>query len=44
MNKDELLDPIECDWCGLTYEYGDGGVIANDNVCLDCIEHDKEIQ
>jgi hypothetical protein len=40
----ELFDPIDCDWCGKQYEYGDGGMIAGDNVCIDCLQHNKEIQ
>jgi hypothetical protein len=44
MEPEDFLAPVECDWCQRVYEYGDGGVIAGDDVCLDCLQHDKEIQ
>ena len=44
MEPNELLDPMECQWCDAVYERGSGGSIGGDNVCGDCIDYNESIE
>ncbi len=40
----EMIDPTDCDFCGIVFEYGTGGRVGGDNVCIDCFETGKDIE
>jgi hypothetical protein len=39
----EMIDPTDCDFCGVEFEYGTGGVVAEEQVCLECFETGEDI-